>query len=78
MGGYNGSPLACHFKRPYRSPAHILSTTYAAARNFQAFLAAAYVALKNCEDRTHELNRKIAHSRLLYVAQEPRMPKLLI
>ena len=27
MGDYNGSPSARHFKRPYRSPAHILSTT---------------------------------------------------
>ena len=27
MAGYNGSPSACHFKRPHRSHAHILSTT---------------------------------------------------
>ena len=27
MGDYNGSPSARHFKRPYRSPAHILSIT---------------------------------------------------
>ena len=28
MDVYNGSPTARHCKRPYRSPAHILSTTY--------------------------------------------------
>jgi len=27
MGGYNSSPSARHFIRPYRPPAHILSTT---------------------------------------------------
>ena len=28
MGVYNGSPLGRHCKHSYRSPTHILSTTY--------------------------------------------------
>ena len=45
MGDYHSSPSACHFKCPFRSPIHILSTTKQCMLNFLVIYSCNIVAM---------------------------------